>query len=539
MKRAIVTICIGEDYKKISKITHPSIKKYVKKLGKDVEFIVINEDYKKEIISPHWVKFELFNLLKLYDRIIYLDTDLIIREDCPDLFKLVPEGMIGMYEEGKHVSRISSLTEASLAYEQKMKVKQIDARYYNTGVMVLSKQHKSLFVPVEQKKLGMYEQGYLNLKINNDKIKNIYELTYHFNRMEMIDSLTGENRLASYIIHYAGLIDSYGIDNVLKNMEGDLEQWSKDSPEFKYKRNIMIKVGGGLGDQVCAEPVIRYCLDRYWKDDNVEILSDWPELFNHLGCKVYDNETYKISRDNNARYIGHTLPLDDAVLWGTCSQTTMHQTDFAALSILKRYLPDAEKEIQLHYNDQDLDFVKKLYDVDLKTLILIHPGKGWKSKTFPVTWWKNVIDGLTKNGYNVGIIGKTNPDDDGQGYVDTDIDGTYDFRNMLSIKQLITIISQAPVLISNDSSPVHIAGAFDNWIVLIPTCKHPDYILPTRKRSKYYKSVALYKKLTIDSYDSSPTSLTYHGEINKVEGDIETYLPDPNFVIKNVAIMMK
>jgi hypothetical protein len=531
---------MGDDYKNISKMTHPSIKKYAEKLGEDVEFIIIDESYEKEIISAHWAKFELFNLLNKYDRIIYLDTDLIIREDCPDLFKVVPEDMIGMYEEGKYVNRIPSITEASVAYKQKMKVKEGEVRYYNTGVIVLSKQHKSLFAPPpEQKELGMYEQGYINLKINNEKIKNIHRLTYHYNRTEIIDTLTGENRLASYIVHYAGLIDSYGIDNILKNIEDDLEQWSKDGPEFEYKRNIIIRVGGGLGDQVCAEPVIRYCLERYWKDDNVEILCDWKELFDHLGCKLHENGEYKIPRDNKARYIGHTLPLDDSVLWGTCSQTTMHQTDFAALSILHRYLPDAEKEIQLHYNEKDLNYVGKLYDIDLKKLILIHPGKGWTSKTFPVIWWKNVINELIGNGHNVGIIGRSNPDDDTQGYVNTDIDGTYDFRNMLSIKQLIALISQAPVLISNDSSPIHIAGAFDNWIVLIPTCKHPDYILPTRKRSKYYKSVALYKRLTIDSYDSSPTALTYSGEINKVEGDIEDYLPDTKFVAKNIEIMMK
>jgi ADP-heptose:LPS heptosyltransferase len=206
---------------------------------------------------------------------------------------------------------------------------------------------------------------------------------------------------------------------------------------------------------------------------------------------------------------------------------------------MNRLLTDAEKETQLHYSDKDLEYVKSLYDIDLKSLILVHPGKGWDSKTFPKSWWQNVINGLIENGYNVGIIGKSNSDDEGQGYVNINSDKTYDYRDILSIKQLIALISQAPVLISNDSSPIHIAGAFDNWIVLIPTCKHPDYILPTRKRSKYYKSVALYKKLTIDSYDSSPTALTYHGQINEVKENMEDYLPDPKFVIKNIAIMMK
>jgi lipopolysaccharide biosynthesis glycosyltransferase len=111
-KRAVVTITVGEKFKNIAELTHPTIKNYAEKIGAD--FICLDEDRK---FSAHWKKFELYYLLKDYDRIIYVDTDLIIRDDCPDLFEIVPEKKIGMFNEGIYEAREDSLREACNAYK--------------------------------------------------------------------------------------------------------------------------------------------------------------------------------------------------------------------------------------------------------------------------------------------------------------------------------------------------------------------------------------------------------------------------------------
>ena len=102
----------------------------------------------------------------------------------------------------------------------------------------------------------------------------------------------------------------------------------------------------------------------------------------------------------------------------------------------------------------------------------------------------------------------------------------------------MALISLAKMTITNDSSPVHIAGAFDNWLIVIPTAKHPDHILPFRKDEngnvhQYYKTRALYKKLTIDSLDTCWLSEHPHN-IDKVIGDILDYIPEPQTVIDEV-----
>ena len=73
---------------------------------------------------------------------------------------------------------------------------------------------------------------------------------------------------------------------------------------------------------------------------------------------------------------------------------------------------------------------------------------------------------------------------------------------------------------------------------MIPTCKHPDNVLPYRNGSKSYKSKSLYKKLTVDEIDSSPTQV--HGQtLDWVNGDIIDYLPNTSLVIDEIDEIMK
>lgn len=77
MRNAVVTLTIGERYKEIAEITHPVLKAYADKIG--AEFVVIDKDHG----LMHWEKFQIYHLLKIYNRIIFFDTDIIIRNDCP------------------------------------------------------------------------------------------------------------------------------------------------------------------------------------------------------------------------------------------------------------------------------------------------------------------------------------------------------------------------------------------------------------------------------------------------------------------------
>jgi len=525
-KIAIVTIVIGEKYQEIAKLTHPTLKKYAEKIG--AEFVVLED----ETNYPHWQKFRLFELLTKYRRIIYLDTDLIIREDCPNLFNIVPDDKLGIFEEGKFSPRGGYLQKAMEIYNIPLeKWKDI---YYNTGVMVISRYHAQLFnykltEEIMKPRNFLGEQTFLNLRMQIEKIET-FDIPYKFNRMTLMDECTGESRFASYIIHYAGCPNH---EIMMQQIASDLAKWEKDSPEYEYKQNVVISIGGGLGDQMCGEPVARYIIQEMYPDANHCILSHWPRLFEHLNVPVYPHKHNFIFDDENGPYlVKHTLPKneDNPLLWKLVVAPRCHGVDFASLAACNRILPDENKRIKLYPTLQGISEVISITGItSLDDFVIIHPGKGWPSKTFPIRWWQDVVNGLIAEGLKVGIIGKRL--NDNQGYVPIKCpEDAVDFRDMLSLEGLIGLISGAKVLITNDSAPVHLAGAFDNWIVLIPTCKHPDHVLPYRNGSKHYKTLSLYKKLTLDGLeDSEKQTLDY------VRGDIEDYIPEVDDVIKKVV----
>jgi hypothetical protein len=526
MKLAVVTLCFG-DFDQLAEITHPILKNYADKINAD--FIVIN----KKVLSKkfiHYEKMQISNLLTQYDRILYFDTDIIIRSDCPNLFDIIPQTKLGLMNEGRFYGAQNVMPIMQEACKKfSTSIPKWEGQYYNTGVMVISKIHRDIFVEpdVEHDTYSgffHYEQPYLNLKILSENIK-VEELSYKYNRMSLMNALTGENMLSSYVVHYAGQRDFKQLKIDITN---HLQSWEETAPEYFYPKNIYIRVGGGLGDQIDAEPVIRWACENSYKNDNIYVKCDFPVVLKHLPIKLVEDKRFI----GEACFEMETLPSPNSPLWQYVAQTLCHTTDFSSISMLRRILPDIDKQIHLEVTDSEVESLKATFNLqDLENSVLIHPGKGWESKTFPPSYWQGIIDSLVKENVPIILIGKWVSDD--QGVVDIDATNVIDLRNVLSLKELMALISKAKITISNDSAPIHIAGAFDNWIVLIPTCKHPDHVLPYRNGTKSYKTVALYKKLTTDSIDSSPTQI--EGQtIDYVIGDILDYLPDINEVVDQI-----
>jgi hypothetical protein len=109
-----------------------------------------------------------------------------------------------------------------------------------------------------------------------------------------------------------------------------------------------------------------------------------------------------------------------------------------------------------------------------------------------------------------------------------------DLRERLSLVQLFALLDLAGTLLSNDSAPIHIAGAFENRIILIPSCKHPDHILPYRYGSPYWRAAAVYRSLTLPQELTQPTQI--HG--TRADIDVEDWskhLPTIDEVMRVIA----
>ncbi|MDD5649646.1 MAG: glycosyltransferase [Candidatus Nanoarchaeia archaeon] len=543
MKKALIAISIGDEIKNISKLTHPTLQSYAKKINAD--FIVIDSCK----TTPHWEKFQIFDLLNSYDRIIYLDTDLIVRDDCPDLFDIVPYNKIGAFNEAKFVPREYSLIEACKSYDINPEKINWNGKYYNTGVLVISKCHKFFFKKPEKEISNFYEQGYLNLKfaIEEGKRKEenslMYDLPYKLNRMTCLD-FCGETRHSSFIIHYAGYHYFTVNNEILSIIKGDLEKWENDKPEYNYKRNIVIVVSGGMGDQVDAEPTLRF-LEKVYKDNTTEIIitTHWPRLFKHLKYKIIHHDDFNPSIFQPFFQI-KTFPDPKTVVYSIISNLLCHTVDYCSIASLQRVLPLQEKIIKIQTTKEDDDELDEiLKGFDLRKAVIVHPGRHWESKTFPIEWWQKVVDGISKE-IPVCLIGTDDHENRGAYQLELP-SNSISLIDRTSVGVLISAISRAPVLLSNDSVPIHLAGAFDNWIIIMPTCKHPDHVLPFRKTSEgyitpYHKADALYKKLTLDDCDQRPTTWIEGGATAElIKQNWDFYLPTEEEVIEKVLERFK
>ena len=56
-------------------------------MRRSADFVLLN---KRVYSHPHYDKWQIYDLIADYDRVLFLDADVIIRPDCPDLFAMVP-----------------------------------------------------------------------------------------------------------------------------------------------------------------------------------------------------------------------------------------------------------------------------------------------------------------------------------------------------------------------------------------------------------------------------------------------------------------
>lgn len=500
---AVVTIVCGPFFKQMAEVTHPTIKEYAEKIGAD--FVVWGEEEAKSHIHPDFVKLDFHKLFERYDRILYIDTDIIVREDAPSLFDVVPEDKLGLFEEGGIMPRRSAVLQ--YCHEAGLDPRHWDGKYYNAGVIVASKQHAPVFSRPPREILNFYAQTCINMQISLSGFK-VHELSHKFNRMICMDKLTGESRHDCYFLHYAGVLREKET-LLLKLIAHDILQWRSDAPLFKYKRSVALVVAGGLGDQICAEPVARYLRDHVYPGDKIIITTHYPEVFTHLGLPTYINNS---PIQNPQEYTElYTMQPASHPFSELVSHPLTHAVDYASLCAISSQLPIKDRKITLQYDNEHIERVFDLIsawkgDSVRSGIVLVHPGRGWPSKTFPADVWQSYVDALVNDGFNVAVIGKRVADD--QGVVEIDTSRCIDLIDKLSLKELFALVSISKVLISNDSAPVHVAGAFDTChIGLIATCKHPDYVLPYRGPAlvNYYNAMALEREQLYLDYSRKPS----------------------------------
>jgi len=214
-KKLIITR--ADEYTPYTTFTHPSLRRYADQVGADFQILSGPE----KAPESHFRIFKCFNLLDEYDRILHLDSDIIIRKNCPNLFEFIDETKIGTILEDKGSRQDHRRQLMKQIQEERGSVNWTEG-YNNTGVFMVSKMHKEIFnVNLDSVWRGFGEDdvelGYQIHKLGFE----IQELPYTLNHMSMFSEPWNESpsRFDSYIIHYAG----NGFFSFMKNVE-EIEQ---------------------------------------------------------------------------------------------------------------------------------------------------------------------------------------------------------------------------------------------------------------------------------------------------------------------------
>ena len=153
---AIITIAIGTEFEQIANLTHPLIEGYARRTRAD--FISLHGS----VTRPWFEKFRLFDFLGIYDRVLFLDSDVIVRPDCPNLFEIVPSERLGAWVVSEHKSGFAPLiariqdTLPNIGWKK---------TYFNTGVMVVSRSHRDAFAAPVDYEDEQYDQTLLNYRV--------------------------------------------------------------------------------------------------------------------------------------------------------------------------------------------------------------------------------------------------------------------------------------------------------------------------------------------------------------------------------------
>lgn len=205
MRKIIYTVSVGKSI--CFKHCIESQQRYAKKIG--VEFYVSNtwknwnNDLKTDSDKRHIVQ-----LLKNYDKVLYLDADVFIKEDSPDIFEFYKENnKLIIYNEimYNNVNMDKYIQKCVDKYNIEWKKTNNHYDWLNAGVMLCSKGHERVFnydkedfFKFEDMPM-IYDMPYMHKNIYDNNIQVEY-LDKRFNTMVYFED-------NGYFLHFANVLD--------------------------------------------------------------------------------------------------------------------------------------------------------------------------------------------------------------------------------------------------------------------------------------------------------------------------------------------
>ena len=126
-----------------------------------------------------------------------------------------------------------------------------------------------------------------------------------------------------------------------------------------------------------------------------------------------------------------------------------------------------DKKLELFPSDEDKRYIDNfLLDKDIKgkKLIALAIGSKWNTKRWPIEYFNELIEKLEKiEDIKLILVGGNEEKELSVKYTDKTINAIGE----TSLLQLAELIRRCDLIVTNDSSPIHIASAFDTYIMAI------------------------------------------------------------------------
>ena len=234
----VFTIAIGVDY---AHLTVPYIRAYAERIGADfilVDTLSIFPD-STSCMAAAWEKFRYYDYLARYTRVLFIDADILVRKDCPNLFDIVEPDKIGMVNEITSARQWGNLLRprAEISFPSVERMERVAAFYhtdppdlrwsldhhYNSGVIVASQCHRDFFAPPERKYVEgtPWDQSVVNLRLGTRAGIAVQDLPYTFNHTRYPAIRTPVPRRNSYLLHYNVA------PKTVAAIAADIEAWKK------------------------------------------------------------------------------------------------------------------------------------------------------------------------------------------------------------------------------------------------------------------------------------------------------------------------
>lgn len=210
MENALITLAVGLG--PAETVSHKIFARYAERHGMafevfDTEVFKLRPNwFRKRRVGYHLEKFQIHGAFERYRRILFLDSDILIAPDCPNLFERVPETHFGCVYDDTGVDAWKRKEELIRLGRRLGRLPPGNPRYFNSGVMVLGPRHREIFAMRREEVFrGRWpEQTLLNHRVLAGGYA-VHALEPEFNFMPLApDWADDAKRRAAKIIHYAG-----------------------------------------------------------------------------------------------------------------------------------------------------------------------------------------------------------------------------------------------------------------------------------------------------------------------------------------------